>query len=735
MFYSDKPINNNREDMLNRSVFSEQLAKAILSYTSIDNFTVGLCGKWGSGKTSILNMVVEHINNLTNDYEKNEKPLIIHFNPWNYSDRSQLTFQFFQTILAKINVTSNSKSLKKVGDALQNYSSVLEFAELIPFAGKYIKPLKSLGISLGKSLTNIHENKESLEFQKNAVIKALSEQKQKLIVIIDDIDRLNNDQIRLIFQLVNSLAGFPNMIYLLSFDREIVARALGEEQNCNGEEYLEKIIQVPFEVPEPQMSLIHKFFFDKLEELLFDEIPCDNFEEEYWNSVFQHCVSPFIKGIRDVNRIINVYRFKYGLMHNETNCIDLLALTTFQICAPSIFKWIYDNEGGLVGSAYGLGTSGVEQNADKNSYLKKFENIYVNPEVMLEAIQTLFPKFAWKTGGYFYQTDTDDELRRKQKISCSDRFQLYFNLSLEDVMVTKQQIISSINDYDESHLKSYFSVLTSTGSLYAYVQELIAYLPDIPKDRLLMFLKILIFAQTNDENYEKRGLFKIASAYLCERCCWSIFKRLGCEEAKEKIISIIQSSNLDEFSVIVGMVLSVEYSYGRIGKNSDYNYRIVEENQLENIESEINDKLNLLMQDSNLLDAYLFRNIYFIWKHIDNDSLQQYLQDALKTSSNIPKYLDVNALYWQSGRMRGWDFREKSFSDGISIDKIYEQIISLKNTDDFSSLKIGEKEMAIAFYLWYNSERNDHSNISKEEVDKLIPDWEENRTGKIYYFE
>lgn len=80
---------------------------------------------------------------------------------------------------------------------------------------------------------------------KRKIISKLKKQKQKIIVVIDDIDRLNNSQIRAIFQLVNSLAGFPNMIYLLAFDREIVVQwPCGRAEVC-GEEYLEKIIQVP----------------------------------------------------------------------------------------------------------------------------------------------------------------------------------------------------------------------------------------------------------------------------------------------------------------------------------------------------------------------------------------------------------------------------------------------------------------------------------------------------------
>lgn len=95
MFNTDKPINNISSDLLNRASFSEQLAKAILSYTNTDNFTISLCGKWGSGKTSILNMVETYINTLTQNYSDDEKPIIVHFNPWNYSDQTQLITQFF----------------------------------------------------------------------------------------------------------------------------------------------------------------------------------------------------------------------------------------------------------------------------------------------------------------------------------------------------------------------------------------------------------------------------------------------------------------------------------------------------------------------------------------------------------------------------------------------------------------------------------------------------------------
>ena len=226
MFYSDKPIEKSREDLLNRATFSKQLASAIMSYTQTDNFTVSLCGKWGCGKTSILNMVIEKIKEDSESLSPDKKPIIIKFNPWNYSDQSQLISQFFETILSELGNNQTNEKLKRVGEALQKYSSIFDYTSYIPVVGKYLSPLKSVLSGIGEQVTDISKSNENLVNQKNLVINTLKDQNQKLIIVIDDIDRLNNKQIQLIFQLVNSLAGFPNMIYLLSFDKSIVARAL-----------------------------------------------------------------------------------------------------------------------------------------------------------------------------------------------------------------------------------------------------------------------------------------------------------------------------------------------------------------------------------------------------------------------------------------------------------------------------------------------------------------------------
>lgn len=95
------------------------------------------------------------------------------------------------------------------------------------------------------------ESSNPLEI-KSSISKLLKEQKKKIVVIIDDIDNLSDEQIRHIFQFINSVADFPNVIYISPFDYSVVAAALSGVQGMNGEAYMHKIIQVPLALPDPQ---------------------------------------------------------------------------------------------------------------------------------------------------------------------------------------------------------------------------------------------------------------------------------------------------------------------------------------------------------------------------------------------------------------------------------------------------------------------------------------------------
>ena len=89
MHYTDKAIENISEDKLGRSSFSKRIAEFINNYKDIESFSLGLTGKWGTGKTSIINMIRENMSS---------EILVYNFNPWDISVREQLFGDFFSSM-------------------------------------------------------------------------------------------------------------------------------------------------------------------------------------------------------------------------------------------------------------------------------------------------------------------------------------------------------------------------------------------------------------------------------------------------------------------------------------------------------------------------------------------------------------------------------------------------------------------------------------------------------------
>ena len=127
MYYSDKPILSKKEDFLKRKYFAELVAKSLENLNSQDTFTIGLYGQWGTGKTSLVNMILEEI-------KENEKVVIVRFEPWNFSSTNQLLEQFF-VHLTNVFRNINDEKMQKIGDALEKYSEAFEIAEVIPYVG------------------------------------------------------------------------------------------------------------------------------------------------------------------------------------------------------------------------------------------------------------------------------------------------------------------------------------------------------------------------------------------------------------------------------------------------------------------------------------------------------------------------------------------------------------------------------------------------------------------------
>ena len=106
MFCSEKPIISKENDLLGRAKVASYLAKEIEHYKNRDSLTIGIVSKWGSGKTSFINMVLEN-------FKGNDKYIVIKFNPWNMSSRKQLISDFFLQLSNNIKKENENRRKRK----------------------------------------------------------------------------------------------------------------------------------------------------------------------------------------------------------------------------------------------------------------------------------------------------------------------------------------------------------------------------------------------------------------------------------------------------------------------------------------------------------------------------------------------------------------------------------------------------------------------------------------------
>ena len=113
-FNSDRPIERLEDDRLGRRSFAESVARHILATRSEHGFTAAITGEWGSGKTSVLNMIEETLERET------EEVVILRFNPWLFRGTAELVTRFFDELSAQIG-EGDSDRLKDVAKLLTGF--------------------------------------------------------------------------------------------------------------------------------------------------------------------------------------------------------------------------------------------------------------------------------------------------------------------------------------------------------------------------------------------------------------------------------------------------------------------------------------------------------------------------------------------------------------------------------------------------------------------------------------
>lgn len=187
--------------------------------------TVGITGEWGSGKTLVLNEIRDSLKNMKLD--------VIEFFPWQSASPSNLIEDFFKTLSSALH-----KRSRRLGSALESYAEKLIALDL----DDRLNMLARVGRFLGGGYVSINSARERIE-------RDLVDLGRKVVVIIDDLDRLDSDELFETLRLVRNTAHFRNMAYILAYDHRYVVSMLSRKGIEDPERYLEKIFKLVLPMP------------------------------------------------------------------------------------------------------------------------------------------------------------------------------------------------------------------------------------------------------------------------------------------------------------------------------------------------------------------------------------------------------------------------------------------------------------------------------------------------------
>ncbi len=412
-FSNDRPLSSKSDDKLNRAPFAERVAGVLRGLPKGEGLVVGIHGPWGDGKTTVLNL-------LQADLAADEATATVVFNPWRFTDEPAMLAGFFRVLAGVIRakLTTRGEDIAGLVEKIGRYASVVNdrFGRAGDIAGAMAEP--------------------SLEDLRSRLSEVLAKADKRLVVLVDDIDRLDKHETHTLFRLIKACADFPNVCYVLAFDDVAVAKSLGERygagDEASGRAFLEKIIQVPLKLPIAMKEDLRSLCFQQVDlALSAAEIELTREDGGSFVSGFDRGISIRLDTPRAAKRYGNGLMFALPMLKGEVNIVDLLLIEAVRGFYPAIYDIVRANHEEF---------SGVESEHRRRGSDGPRAAVLLKPlvdalsseeqEAIKSLLKGLFPRLGNAYGGGGYGSSWLSPWGKAKRISSPDYCPRYFSYSV-----------------------------------------------------------------------------------------------------------------------------------------------------------------------------------------------------------------------------------------------------------------------------------------------------------------
>ena len=458
---ADAPIRLLSEDRLGRRPFAQALAAEVMAAPVARGYVMGLTGPWGTGKTSILNMTVDAIG---------DQAVVVQFNPWMFSGTEALVSSFFAEISKQL--AKKETRLKDIAGKLATYGKVLSPLAAVFGAGGAVQGAASILQALSTA-PSVFEQREELRTM-------LGELDKRLVVVVDDVDRLRPGEVLDIVRLVRLVGDFPNALYLLAFDRHRVEECLGEGDIDRGRAYLEKIVQVTHDVPAARQPDVTAMFLAGLGPML-DNLPMGLFDRGDWRNILALIIRPLLLTPRQVQRLLGSLSLTMRLIGDEIAVADLIGIEAVRVLHPALFEALV-SVAGYLSATTGIADQGGYQRG-RNPADSPIAPVHAAaPGLAEDVCRWLFPAARRYFENTHYGSEWEIRWRQQRKIASSAVFRFYLERQLPDGVVPARAVDDALSYLTSSDELRQFLGPWSPGELLDLLERITPAIEELPVD-------------------------------------------------------------------------------------------------------------------------------------------------------------------------------------------------------------------------------------------------------------
>jgi hypothetical protein len=314
--WSDDPIQTWTQDALGRAALIDILSVKIMIGKAP---VIALSGPFGVGKTSVLNLLREHLG---------DKTITVSFNTWLPGSQDALTSYLLGDI-------ANECKKQYLVPGLRQSAARLAIAlgQKVPLLSEYLK------------LRPPNTQKDSIENLKSALVRL----PKRVVVLLDEIDRMEKEEMMTLLKVIRGIATLPNLSFICAGSIPAMVNTAQKD-----EEYFQKFFPVVIPVPEPNPAELRRMGPDRLATAFAsrDWFQDDTETAEFKNqmeSMWDARIAPFCKNLRAVGLLANDVSVAAAALWREVDPSDLTLVEMLRRFKPSIYRLVAKSSFALTG--------------------------------------------------------------------------------------------------------------------------------------------------------------------------------------------------------------------------------------------------------------------------------------------------------------------------------------------------------------------------------------------------